>query len=664
MFLWQAPAFADEIPIAIDPYSQTAPIVVHDGEKFFVAYSDRAGGAYTYQGKFVSHDGTVSTATTIVPTYSWMSLMHDMTLGDNQFLFVYSRQRGQFDYQRDGYATLVNAGGSQQGNILRISEHNTLAANFLKAAFDGEKYLAVWQEGAPTQASRIKGQFISTEGTLMNANFEIRPSGLDAANSQIYPDIVFDGTNYLVVWDDNRSGNRRIYGWFISPQGDPVGEDFMIGEAGPDQLLVQVAYNGQHFMAVWADRRDGNKNGVYGQLIDRSGNLIGGNIAISPLANNQERTWPRVGTNGNQFLVAWNHQTFSKDGASLSPEREIMLQQAGLDASKSTIWWEVHGRLLNGDGTFAADEVPIGATVGHQQDPSIDGFGDRILTAWQDSRMNNQYNNIYGLITPAQAPLLLPEPQDLVFDLVDETVVLLWNPPAGKDLMHYRVYRDGELLADEVDDTTFTDDTVEQETTYSYYVTAMYDDGESDPSNQVEVTTPTWYVTLTFMVWEATPGKDNGDVPVEGAKVTLETSGEAYTDADGVAVFNDVAVAESLDYEVEKEGFFTVQGTLDDVHQSMEINIHLEIDDTGIAEPEGMQLHIFPNPARGWLKVQSEMQMRGISLSDLTGKVVLHHANQATTSAGIETAHLPQGVYLLSIVFENGYRKTIRVMVR
>lgn len=62
-------------------------------------------------------------------------------------------------------------------------------------------------------------------------------------------------------------------------------------------------------------------------------------------------------------------------------------------------------------------------------------------------------------------------------------------PRTGRDLLGYNIYRDTEMInVDPVLMTEYTDDDVENGVTYSYYVTAVYTDGESIPSNTVEAT--------------------------------------------------------------------------------------------------------------------------------------------------------------------------------
>jgi hypothetical protein len=68
---------------------------------------------------------------------------------------------------------------------------------------------------------------------------------------------------------------------------------------------------------------------------------------------------------------------------------------------------------------------------------------------------------------------------------------LSWERSTEADLKHYRVWRDGVLLADAVDVPAYTDRTVESGKKYRYAVSAVDAYGnESSQSQPVEITTP------------------------------------------------------------------------------------------------------------------------------------------------------------------------------
>jgi len=85
------------------------------------------------------------------------------------------------------------------------------------------------------------------------------------------------------------------------------------------------------------------------------------------------------------------------------------------------------------------------------------------------------------------APGQLHPPRNLSATPGNGYVNLSWEAPLSGTPTGYRIYRDGSLLTT-VTGLTHTDNTVVNETTYSYYVVAAYSDGVSDPSNTVQAT--------------------------------------------------------------------------------------------------------------------------------------------------------------------------------
>ena len=97
---------------------------------------------------------------------------------------------------------------------------------------------------------------------------------------------------------------------------------------------------------------------------------------------------------------------------------------------------------------------------------------------------------IWGFTTHLNIPQNLTAVDETVFD--DEQIVLNWTAVVDRTYRFYNVYRDGELIGhttvNNISNTTYTDGPLEYNMEgYTYYVTAVYDEGESAPSNTVNV---------------------------------------------------------------------------------------------------------------------------------------------------------------------------------
>ncbi len=124
------------------------------------------------------------------------------------------------------------------------------------------------------------------------------------------------------------------------------------------------------------------------------------------------------------------------------------------------------------------------------------------------------YNNSDFTI-PYSGTLPFAAPTNLQAQVNGNTVILTWDAPPAEALLGYSVYRDGiKITPFKIPNTTYTNVNVPVGI-HSYYVTAVYSEGTSEPSNAVDVFiqntipeyfTPIWtspYNPMTFYIIEA-----------------------------------------------------------------------------------------------------------------------------------------------------------------
>ena len=125
---------------------------------------------------------------------------------------------------------------------------------------------------------------------------------------------------------------------------------------------------------------------------------------------------------------------------------------------------------------------------------------------------------IWGFTTHLNIPTNLTAVDYTVFD--DEQIVLNWNAVVDRTYRFYNVYRDGELIGhtdvNNISNTTYTDGPLAYNMEgYTYYVTAVYDEGESAPSDPVTVKV-SGYGDVNGHVYE-----QDGTTGIAGATVTM-----------------------------------------------------------------------------------------------------------------------------------------------
>jgi len=115
----------------------------------------------------------------------------------------------------------------------------------------------------------------------------------------------------------------------ISSSGVPIGGwPFMIADQPVDTIYPALAFNNidifEQYMAVWQNDRPGYDD-IYGQLISKSGELIGGWRAIAA-GQDAERRYPDIAYNPNfnEYLVVWEHEDSSTGAFSIRGQRISM----------------------------------------------------------------------------------------------------------------------------------------------------------------------------------------------------------------------------------------------------------------------------------------------------------------------------------------------------
>ncbi len=167
-----------------------------------------------------------------------------------------------------------------------------------KVAFDGTNYLVIWNKYWGKSFFDIYGRFVDSAGTTIDSAFLV----IQGANGAIHPDIAFDGTNYLIV-SDNCGSNDTILGQLVAPDGLFIGSPVLVAvEPESGKVIPMVAWNGTNYLVVWEDFRNGNRD-VYGQRISSEGSFVNTNFAVIEHLAPQDP--PVIASDGTDFLVVW-----------------------------------------------------------------------------------------------------------------------------------------------------------------------------------------------------------------------------------------------------------------------------------------------------------------------------------------------------------------------
>jgi uncharacterized repeat protein (TIGR02543 family) len=285
-------------------------------------------------------------------------------------LVVWEDRRSSYDGDDIYGARVSSAGVVLDPNGIAISTQRGYELTPAVAA-NGSDFLVVWWDtrnetsGSATNRD-IYGARVTHSGIVAD------PQGIPICNApgnQRYPAVTALGTNYLVVWDDQRNSetNSDIYGARVSPAGAVLeANSIAISRGTNEETRPAVAANGTDYLVVWVDAGDRVTSyfDIYGKRLSSAGVVLDTNrLVISDAGHDQY--WPRLASSGTDYLVVW--QDFRNNAT-----------EDGLN---------IYGTLVRSNGAVVSPAgVPICTARGVQFYPSVSSQGTNYLVVWEDGR--------------------------------------------------------------------------------------------------------------------------------------------------------------------------------------------------------------------------------------------------------------------------------------
>ncbi len=452
--------------------------VLFDGTKYVVAFHDEVGGAnsglWNVVARFVTTSGTVSTNRVIIASSSGATPYPAVAFDGSNYLFTWTDGLGSTNVNLKG--RFMDASGNPvSSEFIVIGPQGTKVPLLAHILFDGRQYFAV--SDLRDSTSDLYGTFISPlpRGAFPIAitssneagggwaydgtNYLVGISGLFAGQEEVTAQLVsgtgaligsrihtgrfggpnrvaFDGTNYLMVWEDTANfPNNDIYGQRISRAGGLVGTPFAVSSASGRQTfdsINHVVFDGSNYLIVWRDERNGHLEGdIYGQLVTPSGTKLGSEIPIA--ADTGYQTEPSIGFDGTNYLAVWQNRRVS--GAELYDTYAKFISKAGVpgsaflisqnpspshnptsvafDGINYLVVWnrnigpgfpsdpvdDIYARLVTRSGTFVSNEFPITTAPGSQ--PFYGGViydGTAFLASWIDSPTSSLKHRFFSRV--------------------------------------------------------------------------------------------------------------------------------------------------------------------------------------------------------------------------------------------------------------------------
>lgn len=259
----------------------------------------------------------------------------------------------------------VTPGGIVMGGFVSTGRTGT-AAN---VAFDGTNHLLVWEDNGMGSLNagtnwQVYGQFIRPTGSAASSPFAITSVGIQLDGIKT---LAYGGGAYLMTYTRfPGDGSRYIAGRIIHPNGT-MGDEFRISSG--IGKAADIATDGTNFLVIWCE--DENDTEIRGRIIDSFGNL-GPEFSVNASGHPSDNP-NSVIFNGQSYMVVWNDEV------------------GGYGSGQ----WDIYGQLVSPLGALVGAPFAIVTSPGGQLPVTISSDGTQHLLAWLDM---SGFNNIemYG----------------------------------------------------------------------------------------------------------------------------------------------------------------------------------------------------------------------------------------------------------------------------
>lgn len=354
---------------AVAGSDQGYPWPTSDGNNYFVTWQDARNSPTTsidiYGARMTAAGAILDPAGIQVCNHAAGQISPSAAFGGGIYQLVWYDDRGAGLFgNRVDPATGAVLDGPAGAPITGPTAINYVAYNpRIHAA--GAGYYVAWSGGSgDVGVGYARGSRLTTAPFLLDAPGAVLAS---SANGEHDIAVAGDGTNYLAVWHDDRGGQNAIYGARIDGTTgislDPAG--ILLSANGFHETSPAVAFNGTEYLVVWVDER--GPSGIWGTRVSTAGTVLdpGGLNLFTGLISNVE---PAVASDGSSWFVVWrdfrNSSTTGPDiyGGRVNP-LGVPLDPAGVPVSNAVLD-QARPRVTFGGGFYFVIWDDLRAGVG------------------------------------------------------------------------------------------------------------------------------------------------------------------------------------------------------------------------------------------------------------------------------------------------------------
>lgn len=330
--------------------------------------------------------------------------------------------------ERDGW-NVLGARLDAQGTALDLTELPIAVAlnsqSNPQVVWTGAHYLVIWDDGRSGRYTELYLARVDAEGQVLDATGKRFSSG---AGHESYPQVAWGNNGGLVVWQDYRNNAWNIYAARITADGENLDPQGIPVATGSKSLWYpSVAWDGTQYLVVWQDTR-GDYYDILGARVASDGSVLDPEGFPISTTMPKYQYHPSVAAGGGVFLVAWDDGTaiwarrVDEDGAVVDSAELLLCDEYGYQDGTSVVWrgsdffvaWsdtrsstsseggDIYGaRVTAGGDVLESDGLPINLSTGSQYEPATTTQDGKVMVVWTDTRSGTYYHDIYGALLPA-----------------------------------------------------------------------------------------------------------------------------------------------------------------------------------------------------------------------------------------------------------------------
>ena len=390
-------------------------IEMFENGSFCALWTDQRNGVSNIYAQMFDSSGLPSGQNFKVTTFNAIT---------NEFLHsTYVFNDTLIDVQRGRSAQMLDPDGNRIDTTFYLQ--NSFPSNYNLVVKNREIYVT-WSKIVSGYGYDVFLQKYNFQGDSISSTVKINDDVTNA--NQTHPEIAIGNSGeVLIVWEDYRNGNYDIYAQLLDSLLSPIGNNFIVCDSLDAMQMAPacVMDTAGNFVIFWQDNRSGNGD-IYGQRFAYDGSKIGTNFIVNENGNSSYQSYPRCAMDKNRnIFVSWQDgrntyydiyyqkydSTCNAVGGNVKVSESItssslINSDIACNENQIVFAWQDNGdstyiycRLFDNMGTPLTSTMMINDTRGifNQNYPKLAmNNQNRAIIIWQDDRI---YNGIYYQIT-------------------------------------------------------------------------------------------------------------------------------------------------------------------------------------------------------------------------------------------------------------------------